>query len=113
MKRFKVTNNVLELYRPFPKLWRKKAFELSIEKWEAIVNHLEESNSKSIDSQGFETCALCELYFEFCCSGCPISENTGMEGCEGTPQEHEPTLGQAKLELLYLKQLYGKLYPPK
>ena len=112
MKRFKVTNNELVLLKPFPKLWKKKALQLSIKKWEAIADYLEENKQVgTINSNGVVTCALCQLYIDKTrCGECPIKEDTGKDGCFGTPQSHEPTLSNARLELHYLRNLYNKLY---
>ena len=63
---------------------REQAIQLSIEKWEDIVN------GEGIDEGGFN-CALCKQYFFFCvaddASKCPIYELTGKVNCDGTPYE--------------------------
>lgn len=61
----------------------KEALEGSIAKWQAIVD-------KTGFDEGFKNCPLCEKFMENdkglrLCSGCPVSNLTGMIGCIGTP----------------------------
>jgi len=68
--------------------------ELSIEKWEDIVKHLESIGSlldydESLDD-GAENCALCELYNESdeehdSCYYCPVNMGGGGIYCHDSP----------------------------
>lgn len=97
----------------------QKAFKLAIKKWQDIV-----------DGTGYDRgpCALCDLFIDDGCAGCPINEDTGKEDCRGTPYVawHALTasvnvesrlantperLEAAKAELAYLESLHAKLYP--
>jgi len=76
--------------------------ELSIEKWEDIVNG-------SGQDHGGENCALCQKYFDVSddehknCAGCPILEKTGYRGCVGTPYEEYSNLSNWEDEEEYLR----------
>jgi len=52
--------------------------ELSIQKWEDIVNGVGED-------EGRYNCALCYVYYDKDCKGCPVKERTGHDSCDGTP----------------------------
>jgi len=54
------------------------ALKKSIEKWEKIV-------SGKGEDRGGENCALCELFAEDECIGCPIHTETRETSCQGTP----------------------------
>jgi len=61
--------------------------DLSIEKWEDIVNHLKSIRrasdfDESLEAQG-DNCALCEVHEG--CRSCPVCKRTGRENCSGTP----------------------------
>ena len=57
------------------------ALELSIEKWQDIVD------GKGED-EGTANCALCYLYASELCEDCPVSEKTeGYIDCIGTPYD--------------------------
>jgi len=49
----------------------------SINKWKKIV--------KGTKELGIVDCACCIVYLDDNCENCPISERTGVGGCEGTP----------------------------
>jgi hypothetical protein len=55
----------------------KKAFDLSIAKWEFIRDNVVHDNGSN------ETCGLCMMHF--CCEGCPIAAYVGRDQCDGTP----------------------------
>ena len=57
---------------------REHAVQLSIEKWEDIIN------DEGIDDGGFN-CALCHQYIR--CYECPIHKLTDKFDCRGTPYE--------------------------
>ena len=61
--------------------------DLSIEKWEDIVNHLKSIRrasdfDESLEAQG-DNCGLCEVHEG--CRSCPVCKRTGRENCSGTP----------------------------
>ena len=63
--------------------------DLSIEKWEDIVEHLNKISSfeefnKEIE-MGIYNCALCETYYDGSCIKCPVKILTGKAECQGTP----------------------------
>jgi len=62
--------------------------ELSIEKWEDIVENLESIEDVVDFNTDLETgnanCALCEMFDVIDCEGCPVAES-GSDGCENTP----------------------------
>ena len=57
------------------------ALKQSIEKWER--------NAVAETPEGFSTgptgCALCGLFWDDHCTGCPVSTETGQTKCYGTP----------------------------
>ena len=55
-----------------------RALEKSALKWENVFI------GTGIDDS-VRNCALCSIYFENGCRGCPIFEITGKAGCENTP----------------------------
>lgn len=116
MKYFKVMNGKLVTIRPWPKrLTKKRALELSIRKWEAVVETGWQNLAKNKDG-GWKTCALCCLYIEQdpVCFGCPVAEHVDRTGCRGTPYELRYEDGP-QLELDFLKKVYldkyGETYP--
>lgn len=95
----------------------RTALEGSIAKWEAIV-------AGTGTDEGIENCPLCKVfYFERdatgeLCAGCPVKEETGQAGCEGSPYDEWrdifdeddgdiKRLAQAELDFL------RSLLPPK
>ena len=99
-----------------------KALNGSIKKWEAIV-------AGTGRDLGSHNCPLCEKFmfksgeeFEYGCYGCPVSQKTGLGGCDGTPYTRwiHVTFGRdkkavtkeqkdaAKKMLMFLKRLVPK-----
>lgn len=60
-----------------------EALEASIKHWQENVV-AETPGNASIDT---DDCALCKVFFEGDCRGCPIQAATGDEYCWGTPYE--------------------------
>ena len=58
-----------------------EALKESIMHWEHFANGEREDD----ETIGPDDCALCDLFFDNRCAGCPIAENTGQEVCAGTP----------------------------
>ena len=56
----------------------------SIAKWDYIVSLMRDSG-EVINDGGTDTCALCHVYYEDGCEGCPIFKETGRDNCLGTP----------------------------
>ena len=59
----------------------REALEASIEKWKrnaAEVNVFKTSISN-------KDCALCSLFYDDDCQGCPVSEKSGRKFCGNTP----------------------------
>jgi len=69
---------------------RKEALEKSIEKWERIVDG---------DLEFGADCALCELYFDSGCEGCPV----GYPWCDSTPHTEVRNIinGTSELDWMY------------
>ena len=113
MKYFEITNSYMGdpricLIRHFPRtMRRKRALELSILKWETIVNYLRINEDKVIDND-CDTCALCTLYMEDYidrCLRCPVALMVGRDGCYGTPWRGLADLDDAQAELEFLKEV--------
>lgn len=51
-----------------------KGLKASIRKWKKIVNET------GVD-EGTYNCPLCKLFYDDCCTGCPVEEKTGKVGC--------------------------------
>ena len=93
--------------------------ELSIEKWEDIVNQKRKSGSFSE-----RNCALCAVYGEKYCKGCPVYQKTEAIGCANTPYEdyyveyyygdkdYKTLTAIAKKEVEFLKSLRKKKAKP-
>lgn len=81
---------------------------LSIQKWQFIVECLEEGKQVSQDG-GIHTCALCRAYHSYGCTGCPIFKFTRCSSCNRTPiqmwEMEVCTLAVAKAELYFLVAL--------
>lgn len=78
--------------------------ELSIEKWQDIVDGKGEDQSSL-------NCALCEttpIDAEDECNGCIVKETTGEPNCLGTPYHDHADEDWAKRELEFLKYLRKK-----
>ena len=55
---------------------------------EASIAHWEENARARVPSDaslGVTNCALCKLYHDNFCQGCPVYEETGKDRCSGTP----------------------------
>jgi glutathione S-transferase len=59
----------------------RNALELSIAHWERMATGKFLGNEKP----GAADCALCVLYYDNGCDGCPIKEHTGLGLCKETP----------------------------
>lgn len=59
------------------------ALEASIEKWKrnTKIKHTLEATIGSQD------CPLCHMFWRADCRGCPVREQTGYDGCSGTPYD--------------------------
>lgn len=55
-----------------------KALRASIRKWRRIAYY-------GGEDEGERNCALCHLFHDHDCYGCPIAEETGERFCRGTP----------------------------
>ena len=106
---FRVTNGRLQTtheFLPTP----KNALDLSIAKWEFILNYLETTGITPHDGSG-DTCGLCVLYMGYLCCLCSIGA-AGYKNCENTPYKdylYAITLKEhitaAKAEITFLKGL--------
>ena len=80
------------------------ALELSIEKWQDIVDGKGEE-------LGDDNCALCQVFGHLDCKDCPVSKKTGDIGCDSTPyMDYDPDnpknhIAVAKKEVKFLKSL--------
>jgi len=111
---FKVVNNVLKRIGEWSAgMTVDQALDLSIEKWETIVKHIEE-HGITVECGGRHTCALCGMFWLPMCEGCPIHAETGQHGCVSTPyddydswcgSDSDENLEHAKAELKFLKGL--------
>lgn len=54
------------------------ALQESIQKWTLIAKG-------ELPDMGAENCALCDLFFQMNCRGCPVYKRTGKSGCLDTP----------------------------
>lgn len=62
---------------------RAEAFEASILHWQENVAAERPEDVR----MGPDNCALCSLFFEDDCEGCPVMRRTGYRGCSGTPYD--------------------------
>ena len=88
--------------------------ELSIQKWQVIVNAYDAGEPDYIRDGGIYTCALCATYRHSGCDGCPVMEATGFDYCGGSPyaryvDAEYDCIAAAKLELEFLKGLRNGL----
>lgn len=102
---------------------KKRALELSILKWQTIVDFVRGRKLESfvLYEDGADTCALCAKYQKYECVGCPVSKETGWPFCRDTAyvvasRTLKSTANggikgvEAQRELSFLKRLYRKLY---
>lgn len=62
----------------------REALEKSIKHWEENVK----AETLEATSIGADDCALCQMFDEdYFCSGCPVSERTGLNDCRSSPYE--------------------------
>lgn len=105
----------LALGAAYPKVTRENALDLSIAKWQAIVDYYvkhEQDSERRLLSE-YDTCALCLLYTPpFSCLGCPVQARTGTFQCHNTPYwDHRnamtpaQALRAARRELAFLQSL--------
>ena len=59
------------------------AIKKSIKHWEENASFPFEEASISVNS-----CALCDLFFDDHCEGCPIYESTAQRWCKGSPYDY-------------------------
>lgn len=109
------------LFADFPdlrKLSDEELLELSIQKWEAVVEYTEKNpldqqeDPTKLLGMGPSTCALCQRYwyenYEDKCTGCIVYKTTEVRWCDGTPAEwyfYSESLENAKKEIEFLKGL--------
>lgn len=54
----------------------------------SIVKYIDIASGRKSPTLGPDECELCNLFFDKrWCSGCPVAENGGAAGCEGTPYD--------------------------
>lgn len=85
------------------------ALTASIEHWKK--NLADPENART----GVTECALCALFFDNRCSGCPVARRTGVTACRGTPYAAAAEAGEiedwpafdiaAKAEIEFLERL--------
>ena len=95
-----------------------EALEKSIEHWKRLST----GNRLPGEGIGPNNCALCGMFFEKSCRGCPVKEKTSKDSCMGTPYDQvsviysnrksdfdvyksEEFLAAAKRELSFLESL--------
>ena len=92
----------------------------SIEHWKRLATGKRQPH----EDLGADHCALCVLYMNNGCQGCPVARATGERYCRGTPYPRADALGDeftldsrqfkaaAKKELAFLKSLLPKKRKP-
>lgn len=80
---FTVENSAVVYHGPFPKDLTD-AFRLSIQKWELVRDY-----EDAVYDGGTHTCALCMLFVQSACEGCPIAEETDQIYCGGFVEYNE------------------------
>jgi len=75
-----------------------EALRKSIEKWEKIV-------AGKGEDQGSSNCALCQLFMERGCRGCPVFFETGITACYDTP--YDDWINHQKDEHFYGSKIMG------
>jgi hypothetical protein len=75
-----------------------EAFDISIEKWETILENV--TKNVTVAEGGAGTCGLCMVYFWRGCGNCPILQETELPVCRNTPYNdfHELLLDQEIFE---------------
>lgn len=69
----------------------KNALKESVAHWKRMARgkrrELPGFNGKlRLEEANREFCALCHLFYDNGCKGCPVSERTGKDKCQDTPQ---------------------------
>lgn len=62
---------------------KSEALEASILHWQENVKAERPEDVMT----GPTNCALCSLFFEDVCEGCPVMRHTGYRGCKNTPYD--------------------------
>ncbi len=62
----------------------EQALRQSIQHWKENLERAEGDRVSKIDTSA-RSCALCNMFFESGCQGCPVSCQTGKDCCNGTP----------------------------
>jgi hypothetical protein len=113
---FVIKNNELERGPAWPGsiASSEAALDMSIAKWETVVDYIERTGKLLYDGQA-DTCGLCEMYFGKHCQGCIVAEATNVAYCASTPfVKYKEALAQgnvveglaaARAELAFLKSL--------
>ena len=63
----------------------RKALEESIAHWRRMREFKLEDYRSPPEYPGMRDCALCQLFHDEACLGCPVSEHTGHLYCHHTP----------------------------
>jgi hypothetical protein len=88
----------------------QEAVELSIQKWEAIVQKQKGQSGKEISGTGCFSCGLCHMFMgsDGTCDGCLVYRTTGKICCHDTPYtdfEKSYSVEDAQREVEFLKGL--------
>lgn len=105
-------NGKVATHIEYLELTKEQALEMSIQKWASIEKFIKQGK-RVFNDRGPRTCALCGLYRDADCEGCPVEERTGQKCCDGTPYEelgykmfsHPMELEMVSEELEFLKSL--------
>ena len=107
MPEFFVQESAVRTKEPLRPESAEEALEMSIVKWQTIVEYMKKHNSIPLCGKG-ETCSLCQTAVS--CRGCPVYEKTEVKQCLGTPyddwtgaSDFEAALAAAEAELEFLK----------
>ena len=108
VKLFELVDGIVTRVSDWPK--DETALELSIQKWEFIVECIKSGQAVKSDGSSNGTCALCADFSMLGCNGCPVKEAIGNSGCIDTPYNdwyppHPISLDIAEAELEFLKGL--------
>ena len=58
-----------------------KALKQSIAHWKRLAT----GKREDYEDIGIHDCALCQIFFEDGCDGCPVMKKTGEQSCKRTP----------------------------
>lgn len=96
----------------------EQAIDDCVIKWQGIVDHLK-TEPDDVPEPDISSCALCFLYRNSACHGCPIRLKTGVGCCHKTPYNtytdlqdvkpipYEALISAAEQEVAFLKSLKG------